>query len=94
MDIPPAAGAEQVDPEGAAVLSPREQETLRHLAEGRSTAQIAAAMSLSTNTVRTHIRSIGHKLAVTHRDEVLRRARSMRPPSMEAASTPTPLIDG
>jgi LuxR family maltose regulon positive regulatory protein len=50
-------------------------EVLRYLAEMLSTAEIAAAMFISVNTVRTHIRSILRKLAVSRRNQAVRRAR-------------------
>jgi LuxR family maltose regulon positive regulatory protein len=56
-------------------LSDRELEVLRHLADMLSTAEIAAAMFISVNTVRTHIRSILRKLAVSRRNQAVRRAR-------------------
>jgi DNA-binding NarL/FixJ family response regulator len=39
-------------------LTPRQAEVLDLLERGRSTAQIAAALSLSTETVRNHIRHV------------------------------------
>jgi DNA-binding NarL/FixJ family response regulator len=57
------------------LLSERDQELVRHLSHGRSTAQIAAAMSVSSNTARTRIRRIAVKLAVTDRSDVVRAAR-------------------
>jgi LuxR family transcriptional regulator, maltose regulon positive regulatory protein len=59
-------------------LSPRELEVLQHLAQMLSTAEIAAAMFVSVNTVRTHIRSILRKLGATRRNEAVRRARELR----------------
>jgi LuxR family maltose regulon positive regulatory protein len=56
-------------------LSEREMEVLRHLAEMLSTAEIAATMFISVNTVRTHIRSILRKLSVSRRNQAVRRAR-------------------
>jgi DNA-binding CsgD family transcriptional regulator len=56
-------------------LNDRDRELVRHLAQGRSTAQIAAAMSVSTNTARTRIRRVEGKLAVSGRHEVVRAAR-------------------
>ncbi|MBB3086024.1 response regulator transcription factor [Geodermatophilus sabuli] len=67
----------RVRPDGAPALTARDLEALRHLAVGRSTAQIAAAMSISTNTVRTRIRSILRKLAVGRRGEAVRRGREL-----------------
>jgi LuxR family maltose regulon positive regulatory protein len=51
---------------------------LRHLAELLSTQEIGSAMFISVNTVRTHVRHILHKLAVTRRNEAVRRARVLR----------------
>jgi len=59
-------------------LSERELEVLRHLAEMLSTAEIAASMFVSVNTVRTHIRSILRKLSVSRRNEAVRRAKELR----------------
>jgi LuxR family transcriptional regulator, maltose regulon positive regulatory protein len=59
-------------------LSPRELEVLQHLAQMLSTAEVAAAMFVSVNTVRTHIRSILRKLGVARRTEAVRRARELR----------------
>ncbi|MBB3084503.1 LuxR C-terminal-related transcriptional regulator [Geodermatophilus sabuli] len=56
-------------------LSDREMEVLQHLAGMLSTAEIAATMFISVNTVRTHIRSILRKLAVSRRNQAVRRAR-------------------
>jgi len=79
-----AGGAEEGAP--AATLAPpvvqelseRELEVLRHLAEMLSTAEIAASMFVSVNTVRTHIRSILRKLSVSRRNEAVRRAKELR----------------
>jgi LuxR family maltose regulon positive regulatory protein len=65
------------DPVLIGELSPREIEVLQHLAEMLSTAEIAAAMFVSVNTVRTHIRSILRKLGATRRNEAVRRARQL-----------------
>ena len=56
-------------------LSSRELEVLRYLAAMQSTAEIAATMFISVNTVRTHIRSILRKLGVSRRNQAVRRAR-------------------
>jgi LuxR family maltose regulon positive regulatory protein len=58
-------------------LSPRELEVLQLLAGMLSTAEIAAALFVSINTVRTHIRSILRKLNATRRNEAVRRAREL-----------------
>ena len=58
-------------------LSEREQEVLRHLSRMLSTAEIAAEMYISVNTVKTHLRSIYRKLSAARRSEAVRRARQL-----------------
>lgn len=58
-------------------LSEREREVLEHVAAMESTAEIASEMYISVNTVKTHLKSIYRKLAVTHRGEAVRRARKL-----------------
>ena len=72
---PSGAPAAATAPEVVQDLSDREMEVLRYLAEMLSTAEIAATMFISVNTVRTHIRSILRKLAVSRRNQAVRRAR-------------------
>jgi DNA-binding NarL/FixJ family response regulator len=43
-------------------LSPREREVLQLMADGIGSRRIAAQLGISYSTVRTHVRSIGHKL--------------------------------
>jgi two-component system, NarL family, nitrate/nitrite response regulator NarL len=49
------------------VLTPREQEILRYLADGSSAPQIAAELYLSTTTVKTHLANLYGKLGVSDR---------------------------
>jgi LuxR family maltose regulon positive regulatory protein len=58
-------------------LSARELELLRLLAAGRTNQEIAAALTVSLNTVKTHIQSIFGKLAVRNRTEATLRAREL-----------------
>lgn len=58
-------------------LSDRENEVLRQVAQMLSTREIAAELYLSTNTVKTHLKSIYRKLCVTRRSEAVRRAREL-----------------
>jgi LuxR family transcriptional regulator, maltose regulon positive regulatory protein len=58
-------------------LSERELQVLRHLAAMMGTDEIADAMYLSVNTVKTHVRSILRKLAASRRNEAVRRARAL-----------------
>ena len=59
-------------------LTEKEQEVLRHLAALLSTEEIALTMFVSVNTVKTHVRGILRKLAVSRRNEAIRRARELR----------------
>jgi PAS domain S-box-containing protein len=52
-------------------LTPRQLEVLQYLAEGRSTAEIAAAMGIARETVRNHVRAILRTLAVHSRLEAV-----------------------
>jgi LuxR family maltose regulon positive regulatory protein len=59
-------------------LTEREQEVLQRVSDMLSTAEIASEMYISTNTVKTHIKNICHKLAAAHRGEAVRRARQLQ----------------
>ncbi|WP_312006704.1 LuxR C-terminal-related transcriptional regulator [Nocardioides alcanivorans] len=59
-------------------LTPKEREVLGHLAELLTTDEIAVAMFVSVNTVRTHVRHILRKLGVSRRNQAVRRARTLR----------------
>ncbi len=49
------------------VLSPREQEILRLIADGGSTPEIARRLQLSPSTVKSHLQSLYEKLGVSDR---------------------------
>ena len=74
LEMLPAA---QATPLVVERLSAREREVLTHASGMLSTAEIAAEMFLSVNTVKTHLRSIYRKLSATHRSEAVRRARHL-----------------
>ena len=59
-------------------LSSREREVLQYAAEMLDTMEIAAVLFISVNTVKSHLKSIYRKLAVTHRGEAVRRARQLQ----------------
>ena len=59
------------------LLSDREVEVLGCLARGQTTAQIADALFISENTVKTHIRHILEKMEVNNRAEAVARAAQM-----------------
>jgi DNA-binding NarL/FixJ family response regulator len=58
-------------------LTPREKEVLRLMAEGHPSRSIAAELGISYTTVRTHIRSLGSKLAVHSKLEAIVKAREL-----------------
>ncbi|MFF3856520.1 LuxR C-terminal-related transcriptional regulator [Micromonospora sp. NPDC002575] len=59
-------------------LTERELTILRYLQSILSNVEIAAELSLSVNTVKTHVRNIYRKLDATRRREAVRRARELR----------------
>jgi LuxR family maltose regulon positive regulatory protein len=58
-------------------LSNRERDVLRRVGEMLDTADIAAEMYISVNTVKTHLKSIFRKLGASDRREAVRRARQL-----------------
>ena len=52
------------------LLTPREADVLELLQQGRSNAQIGAALHVGIETVRTHARNIYRKLGVSTRREL------------------------
>jgi DNA-binding NarL/FixJ family response regulator len=58
------------EPLGPELPTPREADVLEHLQAGRSNAEIALALSVSVETVRTHRRNIYRKLGVRTRREL------------------------
>jgi LuxR family maltose regulon positive regulatory protein len=58
-------------------LTEKEREVLGHLADLLTTEEIAAAMFVSVNTVRTHVRNILRKMSASRRNEAVRRAREL-----------------
>jgi LuxR family maltose regulon positive regulatory protein len=75
---PGASAATPAAPVLLEPLSDREREVLRRAAEMLDTTEIATALFISVNTVKSHLKSIYRKLAVTHRGEAVRRARQLR----------------
>jgi LuxR family maltose regulon positive regulatory protein len=73
----PRPGAGPVVPVVLEPLSSREREVLRRASEMLDTTEIAAALFISVNTVKSHLKSIYRKLAVTHRNEAVRRAQQL-----------------
>jgi DNA-binding NarL/FixJ family response regulator len=86
LQLMPSAGAEG----GASIaapslMTPREAEVLPLLQQGRSNAQIALALHVGVETVRTHARNIYRKLGVSSRRELAAPAAS---PASSTAPAP------
>jgi len=52
-------------------ITPREMEILEHIATGKSTREIAAALFVSENTVKTHASRLFDKLNVSRRTQAI-----------------------
>jgi LuxR family transcriptional regulator, maltose regulon positive regulatory protein len=72
------AAQEQSSSPPAQELSPGELRVLRYLPTNLSRPEIAGELSVSLNTVSTHLRSIYAKLQVSDRSAAVRRARELR----------------
>jgi LuxR family maltose regulon positive regulatory protein len=59
-------------------LSEREEAILRYLPTTLSNREIASELFVTTNTVKTHLRSIYRKLDVARRRDAVERARELR----------------
>jgi len=58
-------------------LTERESVVLRYLDSTFSTAEIAGLLSVSTNTVKTHVKNVYRKLDVSRRRDAVRRGREL-----------------
>jgi DNA-binding NarL/FixJ family response regulator len=70
LHVLPPAGVTQFAPVGPDLLTPREADVLELLQSGRSNAEIANALHVGIETVRTHTRRIYRKLGVRTRREL------------------------
>jgi PAS domain S-box-containing protein len=78
-------------------LTPRQREILELLATGRSTSDIAEKLTLSTETVRNHVRSMFSELHVHTRLEAIAAARRLgllAPPVLGPQPVPNHVEDG
>jgi LuxR family transcriptional regulator, maltose regulon positive regulatory protein len=73
-----SAGPGQPAPGAAEELSPSELRVLRYLPTNLTRAEIAGELSVSLNTVNTHIRRIYAKLGATDRSSAVQRGRELR----------------
>lgn len=58
-------------------ISPREFGVLRELAAGRSNKEIALRLSVSPNTIKTHVARLYEKLGATRRTDAVNKAREL-----------------
>jgi LuxR family maltose regulon positive regulatory protein len=72
------AAGRQPPPADAEELSPGELRVLRYLPTNLSRPEIASELSVSVNTVNTHVRNIYAKLQARDRSSAVRRARELR----------------
>lgn len=79
-----------IDARGAALLSRREQEVVRCVAEGLSNREIAQRLGLTEHTVKNYLFRIFDKLGVSKRVEVVLYAYSL---GNSAVSTDAPVTD-
>jgi LuxR family transcriptional regulator, maltose regulon positive regulatory protein len=75
--VSPPQGAASDVPRSDEALTPREREVLALVARGASTKEIARALDLSPNTVKTHTRHLFEKLGVGSRAAAAARAREL-----------------
>jgi len=75
-DTPPCA-APAPDFTLSAPLSPRERDVLRLVAGGRANRDIAAALTITENTVKWHVKNIFAKLGVANRTSAVLAARAL-----------------
>ena len=67
------------NPQAVAALgiSPRELAVLEHVAAGRSNKEIADALGVSPNTIKTHVARLFEKLGAERRTDAVARARAL-----------------
>jgi DNA-binding NarL/FixJ family response regulator len=72
-----AAGTSQSSESSAKLVTPREREVLRLVAQGHTNAEIAAVLTLSLSTVKRHIEHVLAKLGVSDRTGAAVRAAEL-----------------
>ena len=72
-----------------APLSERERQVLTRIGEGLSDTKIAAALYVSSSTVKSHVKTIKEKLDVTERPELAAFAQQMRD-GLSSGLSPSP----
>ncbi|MCC7363120.1 MAG: response regulator transcription factor [Dehalococcoidia bacterium] len=82
--------AEAPAPPSLPSLTVREQEVLLLVAQGLSNDEIAAALTISPSTVRTHIHSLAIKLDTSSRASLIARAQGRELPRGRTRPVPLP----
>lgn len=77
LDSLRAPRSQQTSALPGATLTQRECEVLELLAQMYSTEEIAQALYVSANTVKTHVKGIFSKLCVNRRVDAVRQGRAM-----------------
>ena len=78
VPVPAAAAFVRNDEQVAALgITPRELEILEQIASGKSTRQIADALFVSENTVKTHASRVFDKLGVNRRTQAVHEAKRL-----------------
>ncbi len=72
-----AAGRSDQAVATATSLSPREHQILALIADGRSNKEVARALGITPETVKTHLKNVFDKLSVERRAQAVARARSL-----------------
>ena len=67
-------------------LTPREQEVLRLIAQGRGNKEIGALLGISVGTAKTHVRHIFRKLQVSDRTGAVMTALEIDPARITTAA--------
>lgn len=79
--LTPGPKSEGFQPNEAAAkalgLTAREREVLTLMAEGQSNKEIARALSVSPNTIKTHVANLYTKLEVAKRTQAVRKAQTL-----------------
>ncbi len=70
-EIPPEIAAKLADHVASETLTPRQEEVLRGVAEGKSNLEIAKALFVSEGTVKAHVKAILQKLGARDRTQAI-----------------------
>ncbi len=70
-EIPPEIAAKLADHVASETLTPRQEEVLKGVAEGKSNLEIAKALYVSEGTVKAHVKAILQKLGARDRTQAI-----------------------